>query len=463
MTYTVNRRPPINTIRWWWVVLAAVLTALAAWAATWWLLSVAGHSADLRVQAIKAGLTVAAGTGGAAALLLATRRQWLQERDQAHREETDQANHLHQERLAAITELDATERRITDLYTKAVDQLGSEKAPVRLGGLYALERLAQDNPNQRQTIVNVICAYLRMPYTLSTGHASAAPNLPPAGRDGREQSEATASKPALRTTDANAREELQVRLTAQRILATHLKPNGESMRQIGSGHRPDNYSQFWEGICIDLTGATLVNFDFRACSILSIECSGATFVDGANFTQATFVTDANFSDARFSPNDKGIGDPAADFSGVTFKGSADFVGAKFTDRADFSDIVFEDKTNFCAHFSYATFAKSTFKVDAWFVAAEFTESVSFHGATFCGPADFTEATFTKERLGEPVSFAKATFTSDPVLYGAIVVKKSESQMPAISGSPWPSGWNTVLAKNNTEYLIREPTLPGAAE
>ena len=64
-----------------------------------------------------------------------------------------------------LTDRDATERRITELYTKAVEQLGSDKAPVRLGGLYALERLAQDNPAHRQTIVNVICAYLRMPFS----------------------------------------------------------------------------------------------------------------------------------------------------------------------------------------------------------------------------------------------------------------------------------------------------------
>jgi hypothetical protein len=34
--------------------------------------------------------------------------------------------------------------------------LGSDKAQVRFGGLYALERLAQNNPTQRQTIVNVL-------------------------------------------------------------------------------------------------------------------------------------------------------------------------------------------------------------------------------------------------------------------------------------------------------------------
>ena len=71
----------------------------------------------------------------------------------------------HQEIATVLSDLDATERHITELYTKAVEQLGSDKAPVRFGGLYALERLAQDNPAHRQTIVNVICAYLRMPFS----------------------------------------------------------------------------------------------------------------------------------------------------------------------------------------------------------------------------------------------------------------------------------------------------------
>jgi hypothetical protein len=36
---------------------------------------------------------------------------------------------------------------------------------VRLTGLHVLERLAQNTPEQRQTIVDVICAYLRMSHT----------------------------------------------------------------------------------------------------------------------------------------------------------------------------------------------------------------------------------------------------------------------------------------------------------
>jgi hypothetical protein len=63
------------------------------------------------------------------------------------------------------TDRDATERRITELYTKAADQLGSDQAPVRLASLYALERQAHSTVEHRQTILDVIWAYLRMPYT----------------------------------------------------------------------------------------------------------------------------------------------------------------------------------------------------------------------------------------------------------------------------------------------------------
>lgn len=73
-----------------------------------------------------------------------------------------------QRKAVVDTAHDATERRITELYVKAVEQLGSDKAAVRHSGLYALERVAQDNPEHRQTVDNVLCAYLRVPYPTTT-------------------------------------------------------------------------------------------------------------------------------------------------------------------------------------------------------------------------------------------------------------------------------------------------------
>ena len=48
-------------------------------------------------------------------------------------------------------------------YQEAATQLGQDKAAVRLAGVYAMARLADDWPDQRQTCIDVLCAYLRMP------------------------------------------------------------------------------------------------------------------------------------------------------------------------------------------------------------------------------------------------------------------------------------------------------------
>ncbi len=48
-------------------------------------------------------------------------------------------------------------------YQDAASQLGHDKAAVRLAGAYAMARLADDWSQQRQSCVDVLCAYLRMP------------------------------------------------------------------------------------------------------------------------------------------------------------------------------------------------------------------------------------------------------------------------------------------------------------
>ncbi|GAA3172586.1 pentapeptide repeat-containing protein [Nonomuraea salmonea] len=53
------------------------------------------------------------------------------------------------------------EGQITDRYTKAIEQLGSKKIDVRLGAIYALGRLAHDSERDRETIGDVLSAYVR--------------------------------------------------------------------------------------------------------------------------------------------------------------------------------------------------------------------------------------------------------------------------------------------------------------
>ena len=50
---------------------------------------------------------------------------------------------------------------MTDRYTKAIEQLGSEKLDVRIGGIYALERIARDSARDHPTVIEVLSAFIR--------------------------------------------------------------------------------------------------------------------------------------------------------------------------------------------------------------------------------------------------------------------------------------------------------------
>jgi uncharacterized membrane protein (DUF485 family) len=51
--------------------------------------------------------------------------------------------------------------QITDRYTNAIEQLGSDKLDVRLGGIYALERVAKDSERDHSVVVEVLSAFVR--------------------------------------------------------------------------------------------------------------------------------------------------------------------------------------------------------------------------------------------------------------------------------------------------------------
>ena len=68
--------------------------------------------------------------------------------------------------------------QVTDRYTKAIEQLGSDKLDVRIGGIYALERVARDSARDHQTVMEVLAAFIR-------GHSSEQWPPPEPGTDSR--------------------------------------------------------------------------------------------------------------------------------------------------------------------------------------------------------------------------------------------------------------------------------------
>lgn len=54
------------------------------------------------------------------------------------------------------------EGQITERFTRAVDQLGSESRDVQLGGIYALQQIGRSSPDERGAIYEILAAYVRV-------------------------------------------------------------------------------------------------------------------------------------------------------------------------------------------------------------------------------------------------------------------------------------------------------------
>jgi Pentapeptide repeats (9 copies) len=260
-------------------------------------------------------------------------------------------------------------RTLNERFATAAGQLGSDKPPaVRLAGVYAMAGLADDWPENRQTCVDVLCAYLRLPYDPRSGD-DVTPAERAAYRAGRE-----------------------VRRTVIRVITAHLR---------------EDAAVPWQGLNFDFTGVVFDGGDFSGA-----EFSGGTALFGGVIFSGGIV---DFSGVKFSGGTIDFG--RAEFSGgevrfrdATFSGGeVRFYDATFSGgevrfaRATFSGgTVGFGLTNFSGgmvHFTSATFSGGT---------------VGFSPAKFSGGAvDFTGALFS----GGEVHFARATFSGGRVDFG----------------------------------------------
>lgn len=389
------------------VIAVAVLVVLWRWVDGLALVDVEKR-ATAQLDVIKTASAIAVGGGGLFALYLAARRQRTQElelevrrdelrnrqveleqpdRSQRHTEEVAEDNRRHSEQVAADARHDAAERRVTEIYTKAAEQFGSDNIAVQLAGLYGFERLADDQPRLRQTVVDVICSFLRMPQ----------PD----------------------TDDPIAlRRHTQVRSAAQRILVEHLRQSPDSATRT-----------FWQ-VALDLSDATLVNFDLADCRVDKAVFAKTTFVGGCDFTRLHTVGELDLSRAEFDcPLAAGamrVGGELvlteARFSGeVDFRethiaGGSVLTGSSFAADATFPGCVFGGDFH-CANTRFAqaaVFAGATFRQSATIESTSFDGEANFRRADFFGATRFSSTTF-----GEEAWFVKAEFSTSTALFSSV--------------------------------------------
>jgi uncharacterized protein YjbI with pentapeptide repeats/uncharacterized membrane protein YdcZ (DUF606 family) len=202
--------------------------------------------------------------------------------------------------------------QITDRFSRAIDQLGSEKLEIRLGGAYALERIAKDSARDYWPVMSTLAAFVRE-------HA-------PVKAPGTQQGDvAPARADVLAVASVFSRRDRRERFGL-------LLPRTDLSGMCLSGACLENSTVAHSDLTkCTLEGATCPNADFTKATLRSAEMSNADLSGGrfiaANLEHATVLRSKLCGSQLAYANLKEANLCFADFRGTWLLG-ADFGRAK---------------------------------------------------------------------------------------------------------------------------------------
>ena len=265
------------------------------------------------------------------------------------------------------------ERR--ERYTKAVEQLGDEKAPVRMGGVYTLVGLVdewleeesirkyEDRLKEGQVIINNLCAYIRSPFTLASHYDELMQDTPDA--EGVYQDKVQEFYADKATLDS----ETDVRLSI--IKEIHDRIQGPDKNTPGA----------WSDFEYDFSGSTF---------FYPIDLTNSYYAKPINFTGSTYQGWADFTDSTYKA--------LAYFGGSTYQAWAYFSRSTYQDVADFS--------------------RSTYQGWAYFSRSTYQDVADFGGSTYQGWADFSRSTY------QWANFSDSTYENETDFSGSIFYQET---------------------------------------
>jgi uncharacterized protein YjbI with pentapeptide repeats len=180
----------------------------------------------------------------------------------------------------------ANQKQITERFSKAIEQLASDKPEVILGGIYTLERIARDSESDQWTIMEVLTAFVRQ------------------------------NAPIIKENESQSPEDqekfLKLRISIQACLTV-----------IAERKHPDLENKY-----IDLTEVNISGFNLKGANLTGAKLTKADLtkadLEGANLTGA-YLSGANLSGANLT---------GAYLSGANLTGAyltkADLKGANLT-------------------------------------------------------------------------------------------------------------------------------------
>jgi len=413
------------------------------------------------------------------------------------------------------------ERR--ERYTKAVEQLGDEKAPIRMGGVYTLVGLVDEwleekslSDDERfkegQVIINNLCAYIRSPFTLASHYDELSQDSPTPEGIYKDKKEEFYIDKAILDSEAD------VRLSIINQIHKNIQWIPKNSTEKFSIDNKFNENKIYKG----------------SWSIFEYNFSGSVFFYDINFSKSYWENKLDVSNSKFLLNPKekenskisyfseSIYNQAAyfrnclhkrgvEFNNSVYKGEVDFGESSYDGYAAFNNSTYYKPANldfsvynhgFLAnHSTYHNsvyFHDSIYKNIAAFNNSKYYKEANFSNSIYLETSSFTHSTYEAKSefhdsiYYEPVTFGEYTtyngkvdFSNSiyhsEVLIGASLYKaladfrnsmyidKADFSYSAFHGSHYFDGsvfyksinlYGSVSKKENPQFTYNHPTYTG---
>jgi len=302
------------------------------------------------------------------------------------------------------------ERR--ERYTKAVEQLGDEKAPVRMGGVYTLvglvdewleeESLSEnDKLKEGQVIINNLCAYIRSPFTLASHYDEPLQDTPTSEGTYKDREQEFYAEKAILDSEAD------VRLSIIKEIHNRLQGTEEILWGTWSSFEY-NFSGSTFFYPVDLSDSYYLK---------SVNFSGSTYQNTADFSGSTYQNTASFGGSTYQRG--------ANFSNSIYQGWISFGGSTYQDSVDFSDSTYRGSANFggSTYKAETKFNDSFYESSVDFSNSTYYDRVEFHGynlgsgyecLTYKGTANFSHSVYLGTPIFGPTTYEGRTIFSNSI-------------------------------------------------
>ena len=325
------------------------------------------------------------------------------------------------------------ERR--ERYTKAVEQLGDEKAPIRMGGVYTLVGLVDEwleekslSDDERfkegQVIINNLCAYIRSPFTLASHYDELSQDSPTPEGIYKDKKEEFYIDKAILDSEAD------VRLSIINQIHKNIQWIPKNSTEKFSIDNKFNENKIYKG----------------SWSIFEYNFSGSVFFYDINFSKSYWGNKLDVSNSKFLLNPKekenskisyfseSIYNQAAyfrnclhkrgvEFNNSVYKGEVDFGESSYDGYAAFNDSTYYKPANldfsvynhgFLAnHSTYHNsvyFHDSIYKNIAAFNNSKYYKEANFSNSIYLKTSSFTHSTYeAKSEFHDSIYYEPVTF------------------------------------------------------